>query len=189
MVLTPDSGGTGAGLNSGRRRPESIRSGVGGENRGKGAATPALRIPSRTLSATARYAAFRWCWRFHLFVAEPQISRLRFHAFVMSGYDRYLRIPAEGLSRCRFGSGGAVKGVGARIPSRSAQIDVISFAPGRQEVTIFGRPSNLRMILVVSPGLPATDPCGQHRCKGLAIFRDRLPAPACCLPTPHWGRA
>ena len=58
-----------AGLNSGRRRPEPLRSG-GRRARivGKGAGTPALSIPSRTLSARAGYTAFPWCWRFHLFV-------------------------------------------------------------------------------------------------------------------------
>ena len=59
-------------LRSRRRAP--IRSGGWRRESWQGAGTPALSIPSRTLSATAGYSAFRWCWRFHLFVAEPQIS-------------------------------------------------------------------------------------------------------------------
>jgi hypothetical protein len=53
--------------------------------------------------------------------------------------DCYLRIPGEDLSRRRFGSGGAVKGVGAytaevrgsnplNSTKKSAQIDMISWS-------------------------------------------------------------
>jgi hypothetical protein len=56
----------------------------------------------------------RFCLLTHYFIGAEKTAWGRFDRFAApSGNDRFLRIPAEDLSRRRFGSGGAVKGVGA----------------------------------------------------------------------------